>query len=929
MKQLYKPGILSKLLAGTTLFLLGGLLFGSIAIYRSFELQHKQEVFFSFDTSLHHRLDHQMQDLEHYRINELSHQSGIKIMHLGDLLSLQEYLREMELEQQILLTLPDIKPESKQALLRFSDLFTRYASLSREYLQAMTEGRLFTKETELQDAYEKTLTSLSSLVILVDEDVWYRLAAQKEYLHATIFILVFLLVLFLLLGVGLAFWLSSSIVSPLRELEKGVRLFEEGREFQFSEKKREDEIGKLLLSFEKMAETIRSNHALLERQAKEATESSERVMVYSHAFQNSIDAMSISSMDGKLLSWNIAYQTLYGVTGEKLLSASFLDIEKGGDDNPLSILYQVRKEGFYAREIRQERYNGKAFFAYVTKSLIRDNNGKPLGIIGITRDVSERKEFEYALERRERFLASILDAMENQICILNKEGIIVKVNDAWNSFYQDAETATCGVGVNYLDVCKNASSSAGSGSDDAQVVMWGITTMLKKDDMKHFRFEYSCEHQGVRRFFVLSMNRFSMHGETSLVLVHHDVTKLKKAEETMRMKELLFRTTFENVNVALCLYGDYFLKVNSMMVQMSGYSEEELKQCSPLDVFSSLPWQQEGWLKEDEEEDQCLPVVGEDIELICKGGEKKWVHYSAVRLGYEGMPAILASFIDVTEDRALRKELSEKTEELEGLNRELEYRVEEEVSRRKEQSELLLQQSRLASMGEMISDIAHQWLEPLTVLRLVIDSLHDQFEDGELDSESFSQFTEEAYQQIRFMKDTVYDFRSFFRPAKKKTVFTIREIIDKSLSLLLSRLQYDIDVDVLCEDDTLCVHGYPNLFSHCIINLVKNSRDAILERQNRGELLERKGKISIHILYVPDNHTVLIQLKDNGGGIPSEILNTLYDPYVTTKGNVRGTGLGLYMTKTIIEEHMHGVIWGENIDDGAQFSIMLPSALKV
>ena len=292
----------------------------------------------------------------------------------------------------------------------------------------------------------------------------------------------------------------------------------------------------------------------------------------------------------------------------------------------------------------------------------------------------------------------------------------------------------------------------------------------------------------------------------------------------------------------------------------------------------------------------------------------------------------LAYLFAIIPDRLNRKVI-EKSDELAELNRNLEQRVVEEVNIRREKEKMLVHQSKMASMGEMIGAIAHQWRQPLNTLGLISMGIKDYFRRGALDEKRLENEMEKIDYQLQFMSRTIDDFRNFFKGDKEKEPFDIARAIQDVLTLLSAQIvKNKIDIVFECIEEgkvkaavhmderkaafgefAAIVDGYKNEFKQVVLNIINNAKDAILEKQISGRIVIRVAL---------EGDKVITTIQDNGGGIPEAILEKIFDPYFSTKGD-HGTGVGLDMSKTIIEENMHGAITAENREGGAYFTIVL------
>jgi len=257
---------------------------------------------------------------------------------------------------------------------------------------------------------------------------------------------------------------------------------------------------------------------------------------------------------------------------------------------------------------------------------------------------------------------------------------------------------------------------------------------------------------------------------------------------------------------------------------------------------------------------------------------------------------------------------------LSRLNTHLQSEVHEKVSQIREKDELLIQQSRLAGMGEMLENIAHQWKQPLHKLSLVIQNHYfkHQLENG-VTEEDIEKFNEQSSEIIEYMSNTVDDFRNFFNPQKEAENFLLGENVQKVLKIS-SSLVAQQHIKIIVDDKSKSyVKGYPNEFSQVILNLLSNAKDAFIVHKSEYK--------EINITIYEDEESLVLEFLDNAGGIPLDILEKVFDPYFTTKGFKEGSGIGLYMSKMIIEKSMNGEFKVENSFGGAQFTIKFPKVL--
>ncbi|MDF1883275.1 PAS domain-containing protein [Sulfurimonas sp. SAG-AH-194-C21] len=281
--------------------------------------------------------------------------------------------------------------------------------------------------------------------------------------------------------------------------------------------------------------------------------------------------------------------------------------------------------------------------------------------------------------------------------------------------------------------------------------------------------------------------------------------------------------------------------------------------------------------------------------LLMKDGRIKYVNEQwETTFGYNNEALIsIGTTQDITEQKNIEKQLVQN-------------------------QAILLQQARLASAGEMIGNISHQWRQPLNTLGLLIQKLSLYYERDMLDTQKMKSSVKKSMDLIEGMSTTIDDFRDFFTPGKGREVFSIEEGIQKAHSIIEANLynnsiMYNFEMD----DKMLKIEGYPNEFSQVIVNILKNSQDILIDNKISDAFIKVKT--------YQEDISIIIDITDNGGGINKDVIAKVFEPYFTTKEEGKGTGIGLYMSKIIIDEHHKGELSVANTDDGVCFKIKLPN----
>lgn len=255
---------------------------------------------------------------------------------------------------------------------------------------------------------------------------------------------------------------------------------------------------------------------------------------------------------------------------------------------------------------------------------------------------------------------------------------------------------------------------------------------------------------------------------------------------------------------------------------------------------------------------------------------------------------------------SLEEKVKEKTKELQELNNYLEIKISKEVAQNRKKDIIMFQQARFASLGEMLNNIAHQWRQPLGSITMIIQSFQTKMSLGKLTPSFVEEKVNDALLLASNMSNTLDDFRNFFSPNKVKSEFSVKNCIEHSIELSKYFLnQEGIKVELKVRKDVK-INSYYNELSHVFLNIISNSKDALSSNVDKNDRI-------IKIIVNKFKNSLVVNIVDNGGGIPKEVLPKIFEPYYTTKYKSAGTGIGLYMSKQIIEKHMNGEIFCKNI----------------
>jgi len=264
----------------------------------------------------------------------------------------------------------------------------------------------------------------------------------------------------------------------------------------------------------------------------------------------------------------------------------------------------------------------------------------------------------------------------------------------------------------------------------------------------------------------------------------------------------------------------------------------------------------------------------------------------------------------------LNSKLKKAHKKLHLINKTLEERIKEEVKKSRQKDLAIINQSRFAQMGKAINMIAHQWRQPLNNLSILIQRIIIKCQKKDIDHNEIDKLKKKVFIQIQQMSKTIDDFRDFFKPKKEMTLFSLNDMIDTIVDIIDPIFKSSsIQIEVQKPNEVIMIKGYSTQLSQAILNILYNAKDALEE----NNIKEKKITLSLSI----KDNKALIKIKDNAKGIKKEFINKIFDPYFSTKGQ-NGTGIGLYMTKIIIQRHKGADIIAYNDKEGAVFEITLP-----
>jgi len=337
------------------------------------------------------------------------------------------------------------------------------------------------------------------------------------------------------------------------------------------------------------------------------------------------------------------------------------------------------------------------------------------------------------------------------------------------------------------------------------------------------------------------------------------------------------------------------LKINKILEELSGYKYKEI---NTIEKWTNLAYgenAEEVKKNVDTLYDKQTIIDNGDYTITTKSGKKIVWHFNTTSYGIkDGKKTIIATALDITNI--------------------------------KEKEKMLMQQSKMAAMGEILENIAHQWRQPLSTISTAATGIKLQNELDTLNDEILNNSMDAINNSAQYLSKTIDDFRGFFKPNQKKEYFKINHTFEKIMMIIGNKYKIE-NIHFIKDIENFQILNYNNALIQVFLNLFSNSQDAFIEKNTKEKF--------IFIDVYNDEYSAVIQIKDTAGGIPNKIINKIFEPYFTTKHEGKGTGIGLYMSEEIITKHMKGTISVENKQftfknktyTGAMFTITLP--LKV
>ena len=593
-------------------------------------------------------------------------------------------------------------------------------------------------------------------------------------------------------------------------------------------------------------------------------------------YENSPDMyVSVSSKDSKILLCNKTFFEKTGFTRDEIIGKSVFDLYHENTINDARKAFEqfVITGSVLDIPLILKKKDGSKINVDLNVSAVRDSNGKILYSISSYRDMTKLKvaqeEIKLLNERMERALFGNNDGIWD----LNMLDNSVYYSPKWKEMigYEDHELA------NLYEIWENR-IHPNDIANAKQCIQDHIDAKTE-----YFEVIYRFKHKNNSWIWIQSRGKATYDQDgipINMTGTHHDITKQKLLELEIKKSHEKLQKLTENVPGAICQYRLY-LNGNAEFTYLSK-SVKNVYEISPEDALENAAAILNYTYEDDKE------MVNDSVLKSAETMEEWNLEYR-VNLPKKGLRWI--------HGKATPEKLSDGSILWSGIF--------DDITELKKKDKLIFEQSKLASMGEMIGNIAHQWRQPLSIISTSATGMQLQKKYGLLTDELFDKTCTDINNNAQYLSRTIEDFKNFIRNDRIKVTFNLSENINSFLELVKGSIKNNNINLVLDLNDSIIIDAYPNELIQCLINIFNNAKDALKEK----EITDKFIFISTSI----KNDNVFIKIKDNAGGILPKILPRIFEPYFTTKNKLKGTGLGLSITYSLIVDGMQGSVKANNI----------------
>ena len=618
-----------------------------------------------------------------------------------------------------------------------------------------------------------------------------------------------------------------------------------------------------------------------------------------------------TDLNGVITSVNDFYCKTYGYSADELIGDTHKKLRH--PSTPPSMYKKLWEELSNNKEVSAKvincTKNGQIKVIDHLMAPWYDENGIKVGYYDIGNDITAIYKQQQSAKHKSKWLQNIINNLNDIIAVTDGKQMLL-VNNALLEFlgYESLDDFTS----QHTCICEFFEDEPGYITKNDT---WLQKTIISTAEGKKLKVKMKNKNDNKYHIFNLSAN--AIEGSNTYILVFHDETKYELERENL----------MEEVNTATWQLMDSQSEFQAQLERFDHAINSSRDGFWDLDMRSHEFYLSPGWKKRlGFAEDEVLSYR-DYIQLIDNENLPEQTRYMLDLL--EKTPEEEKDKLSFSLQYTLKTKSGEEViiDDIGNVlyNEDMNpYRIvgfHRDISKQENERKVLQSQNRLASLGEMISNIAHQWRQPVAAINTVVNDLEFEIDLDELEavpSERIQQVGSDIKIFTEHLSKTIDDFRDFVKTDKVKETFSLLQSIESansivSHSLTQAGIEYEIRYEI---DDSLTIVGFPRELAQVIINILNNARDALLEKK----IVNPKVWIDVNI----QKTDLVILIGDNAGGIPKNVIDKVFDPYFTTKHESIGTGIGLSMSKNIIDTHFNGKLTVKNSPEGAVFSILLP-----
>jgi PAS domain S-box-containing protein len=527
--------------------------------------------------------------------------------------------------------------------------------------------------------------------------------------------------------------------------------------------------------------------------------------------------------------------------------------------------------------------DGEEIYLFTVKSPLLDSTGTLIGLVGNSVDLTEQKRAQDALYESEKHFRSLIQQSPSAIELYDLNGLQIEVNHAYEELWGFPAKHT-------LNTFNLFSSEEVKKTGLIEYILKAYAGESVSVPPYEFDSSVPTEADGMGKKRWLSTRIYPLKDGNekvkNIVITHEDITEKIDNIQQLEQKKKELETILQEAPNPIMLHNEdgKVLMVNHVWETLTGYTYEEI---DTIDKWIAKAYR-ENYSAIKKEIDKLYELKHKfdegEYTLLTKDNDSIIWQFSSAPLGIiDGKRTVVTSAMDITE--------------------------------LKKKDDLMMAQSRHAAMGEMIGMIAHQWRQPIAGIAMDANNMLLDIALETFDNDTAEGYAQDILDQTRHLSKTIDDFRNFFKPDKTVSHVNLQEIIDETFTIVKeSLISHKIDIRTSYLTETK-IDVYSRELMQVFVNIINNAKDALLSTHTKDPF--------ISIKVYEDDQYLNTEICDNGGGIDKAIFSKLFDPYFTTKDEKIGTGLGLYMSKVIVEDHLHGIIEAFNFREGACFWVKL------